>query len=312
MAKDKKMILSVSRRTDIPSYYAEWFYNRIKEGLLCVRNPMNKNQISEIPLSPDIILFIVFWTKYPSEEMIKGLSNLKKYKFYFQFTLNNYGIEIEENIPNLKKRIESFKELSKKIGKEKVIWRYDPILLNEKYTESYHFEAFEKIAKELKEYTNKVIISFIDMYAKTARNTKDLSLKEISEEEMKKLAEGLKKIATKSELEIESCAEKVNLDEIGIKHGACIDKKLIEEIIGQNIKDKKDNQRDGCLCIKCDDVGKFNTCKNSCKYCYANYNNKQVEDNYDLYDPKSSFLCDDEETNEKTKRTKRKGTIVVV
>ena len=166
------MILSVSRRTDIPNYYSEWFFNRIKERFVYVRNPMNEHQISKIDLSPDVVDCIVFWTKNP-EPMITRLDELSKYNYYFQFTLTGYGKDIECNVPHKKeKMIPIFRELSRKIGKQKVIWRYDPIFFTKKYTPEYHLKAFEQIAMALKGYTEKCVISFVDVYAKNKRNMK--------------------------------------------------------------------------------------------------------------------------------------------
>ena len=137
------MILSVSRRTDIPNYYSDWFYNRIKEGFLYVRNPFNPHQISRIDLSSQVVDCIVFWTKNPAN-MLARLDELQAYKYYFQFTLTGYGRDIEPNLPDKRNElIATFQKLSEKIGKEKVIWRYDPILINERYTVEYHLNAFE-------------------------------------------------------------------------------------------------------------------------------------------------------------------------
>ena len=131
------MIISASRRTDIPSYYSEWFMNRIKEGFLYVRTPMNVHQVSKISLSPDVVDGIVFWTKNPAPMMDK-LDLLSDYAYYFQFTVNSYARDIEPNIPNKNDTIiPLFKKLSNRIGKDRVIWRYDPILLTEKYTIEY-------------------------------------------------------------------------------------------------------------------------------------------------------------------------------
>ena len=128
------MIISASRRTDIPSYYSEWFFNRIKNEYLYVRNPMNAHQISKISLSPDVVDGIVFWTKNPIP-MMRNLDKLKDYAYYFQFTVNSYGADVEAHVPNKNDIIiPAFRELSKSIGSEKVIWRYDPIMLTEKYT----------------------------------------------------------------------------------------------------------------------------------------------------------------------------------
>ena len=296
------MILSVSRRTDLPNYYSDWFYNRIKEGFLYVKNPMNAHQISRIDLSPRVVDCIVFWTKNPTE-MIDRLDELKDYQYYFQFTLTGYGRDIEPGLPNKKRvLIPIFQRLSKMIGKNKVIWRYDPILLNDKYTIEYHIRAFTTITEALKDYTEKVIISFVDIYAKTQRNTKDLNIKNVSSEDMKSVAGKLAEIAHNNGLEIESCAEAIDLEEVGIKHGCCIDKNLIEQIIGYPLKGTKDkNQREECGCFESVEIGTYNTCKNGCKYCYANYNEGQVIRQTQLYDPESPILCAviDEENGDK-------------
>ncbi len=167
--KDAIMILSVSRRTDIPNYYADWFLNRIEDGYLYVRNPMNAHQISRINLSPDVVDCIVFWTKNP-EPMLDKLDRLKDYKYYFQFTLTGYGKDIEPFLPHKRdKMIPIFQQLSFMIGKEKVIWRYDPIIITDNYTEEYHVKAFREIAMKLNGYCNKVVISFVDTYTKTKK-----------------------------------------------------------------------------------------------------------------------------------------------
>ena len=164
------MILSVSRRTDIPNYYSEWFYNRIKEGFLYVRNPMNAHQVSEIKITPDVVDCIVFWTKNPLP-MMKRLNETKDYNYYFQFTLTGYGNDVEVNLSNKKtEMIPVFQELSEKIGKQKVIWRYDPIFFSDRYTKEYHLKAFKSIAEALSGYTEKCVISFVDIYPKNKKN----------------------------------------------------------------------------------------------------------------------------------------------
>ena len=161
------MIISASRRTDIPTYYSEWFLNRIKDGFVYVRNPMNVHQISKISLSPDVVDGIVFWTKNPVP-MLDKLYNLQDYAYYFQFTVNSYGKDIEANIPSKNDIIvPAFRELSRIIGAEKVIWRYDPIMLTSKYTIDYHVNYFNELAKRLSGYTHKCVISFVDFYRNT-------------------------------------------------------------------------------------------------------------------------------------------------
>ena len=286
------MILSASRRTDIPNYYSEWFYNRIKEGFACVRNPMNPHQVSRIDLSPEVVDCIVFWTKNP-EPMLERLEELKAYKYYFQFTLTGYGRDIEGNVPHKKeKMIPVFRKLSEKIGSRNVIWRYDPILFTGVYTPEYHLRAFEQIAVALNGFTNHCVISFVDTYTKNSRQMKELGVYELSGKELIDFAGEIGRIAQANGMTVGSCAECVDLAECGIEHNCCIDKKLIEDIIGCKIHAGKDkNQRPECGCVESVDIGAYNTCKNDCKYCYANVGWERVMENCRRYDVNSSLLC---------------------
>jgi DNA repair photolyase len=296
------MIISASRRTDIPTYYSQWFLNRIKERYVLVRNPMNTHQVSKINLSPDLVDCIVFWTKNP-KPMLEQLEQLKEYNYYFQFTLNAYGKDIETNVPSKNDElIETFKRLSDKIGPEKVIWRYDPIFLNSKYTVQYHIEYFRKLAKQLTGYTEKCTISFIDFYRKINNNIKELGISELSLTQKQFLAENLSRIAFEHGLKMDTCAEDVELKDLGIQHASCIDAKLISRIIGTAIDVEKDkNQRLACGCIASIDIGLYNTCLNGCKYCYANYGINNVMKNSEKYHPTSPLLCSQLENTDTVK-----------
>ena len=287
------MIISASRRTDIPTYYSEWFLNRIKNGYLLVRNPMNAHQVSRICLSPDVVDCIVFWTKNPTP-MISRLEGLKDYCYYFQYTLTGYGKDIENNLPDKREvLIPSFIKLSETLGADRVIWRYDPIIITENYTAEYHLKAFEEIAKALNGYTKKVIISFVDIYQKNKKNMEQVNSKIVTNAEWMDLAGNLKAIADKYDLKIATCSEDMDLSSVGIEHNACIDKDLIERLTGAKIKVKKDKtQRPECLCAESIDVGAYNTCRNGCKYCYANFSYESVVDNSKRYDVNSPMLCD--------------------
>lgn len=285
------MIISASRRTDIPMYYSDWFFNRIKEKYVFTRNPMNTFQVSKIKLSPDVVDCIVFWTKNP-EPMISRLHELNDYNYYFQFTLNSYGKDIEPNLPYKNDIIiPNFQRLSNKIGSEKVIWRYDPIFLNQHYTIEYHIEYFDKLASKLKDYTHKCIFSYIDLYRNTKQNVKGLEILEITNNSKKMIAREFSKIANSYGLDLETCAEDINLDEFNIKHSKCIDDKLIEKISGFHLNVNKDkNQRAQCGCVDSIDIGMYNTCLNGCRYCYANYNTNIVKRNFAKHDPKSPLI----------------------
>lgn len=286
------MILSVSRRTDIPNYYSEWFYNRIRDGYLYVRNPMNARRISRITLSPEVVDCIIFWTKNP-EPMLSRLDELSGWQYYFQFTLTGFGNDIERSVPHKKKHmIPIFQKLSEKIGREKVIWRYDPIIFTDKYTPEYHIKAFAQIAEELKRYTSKCVISFVDLYAKNKRNMRAVNPHFLSEKELTEFAAKIASAAKANGIRTASCAEAADLSACGIEHNCCIDKELIERIIGCRIQaDKDKNQRKECGCVESIDVGAYNTCKNGCIYCYANYSYESALQSSRLYDVNSPLLC---------------------
>lgn len=286
------MILSVSRRTDIPNYYSQWFYNRIKEGFVYVRNPMNTHQVSRIEITPDVVDCIVFWTKNP-EPMMERLEELSAYHYYFQFTLTGYGRDMEPGIPHKReKMIPVFQALSDRIGKEKVIWRYDPIIFSQRYTQEYHLKAFEQIAMALKGFTEKCVISFVDEYAKNRKNMELLGAYEMDRYQLPEFAKKISQIAKRNGMDTGSCAESIDLAECGIKHNCCIDKELIEKIIGGRIKAGKDrNQRAECGCMESVEIGAYHTCKNGCKYCYANSSAENVARNCSKYDPTSPILC---------------------
>lgn len=270
--------------------------NRIREGYVLVRNPMN-HQPLRILLTPELVDCIVFWTKNPIP-MIPKLDQLKDYCYYFQVTLTGYGRDIEAHLPDKKKDlIPAFQKLSDKIGPKRVIWRYDPILINDRYTVDYHMNAFGQIAESLKGYTEKCVFSFVDEYSKNSKAMKSLGVRDKSFEEMRDIAVKLKEMADSNNMILATCAEKIDLEELGIEHNACIDKALIERLTGGKIKDTKKNikdagQRHECKCMISKEIGTHNTCGNGCIYCYANYSPDSVKKNMAKYDPKSPILCD--------------------
>jgi len=291
--------VSASRRTDIPAFYSDWFFNRVKEGFVFVRNPMNNNQIRKVSLSPDLVDCIVFWSKNP-KAMIPFLGKLKEYNYYFQFTLNSYEQDIETNLPDKAEIIDTFRKLSDILGAHRVVWRYDPILINKKYTVQYHVEKFNKIANALKGYSEKVTISFIDFYSKTERSMSELEVEKNNFEIQCSIAEQLAGIAYENSFIIDTCAEDIDLSKYGITHAKCIDDNLIKRITGCPIDIKKDKtQRAQCGCIASVDIGAYNTCPHGCLYCYANYSRSVVAKNTRNHNKNSPLLIGEysEDTN---------------
>ena len=273
------MIISASRRTDIPAYYSEWMVNRIKEGYVFVKNPMNIHQISNIKLTPDIVDCIVFWSKNP-KPLFEKLHVFTDYAYYFQFTLNPYDKDIEPILPMKGDIIDTFRKLSELIGSHRVIWRYDPVLLNSRYSISYHIDKFADLACKLRGSAKSVTFSFIDFYKKITENIKVNGIDEITIDEKIKIAENFSKSAKENNLRINTCAENIDLSKYNIKRARCIDDRLIAKITGYNINvDKDKNQRLECGCVGSIDIGEYNSCDNGCIYCYANYSKNIVENN---------------------------------
>ncbi len=285
------MIISASRRTDIPAAYSEWFFNRIKEGFAVVRNPVNHRQISRVSLSPDVVDCIVFWTKYP-EPMIERLGELKDYNYYFQFTLTPYGADIESKIPPKSERISSFLKLAERIGKERVVWRYDPIIMSEEMDAEWHIKNFEELAEALAGKTERCVISFLDDYYRVPGEALGrLGLRAPTKEEEKVLARSFSEIAKRYGFELRSCCEG-DLEEEGVLHGSCIDAELIQRIAGAGMEIPKDkNQRENCLCAQSIDIGAYDTCPCGCVYCYANHGEILVKQNAAAHDANSPIIC---------------------
>jgi len=271
------VIISVSRRTDIPAFYADWFMQRIREKYCTVANPFNRNQVSRVSLLPDDVEAMVFWTKNagPFLPYLDELDALG-HRYYFQYTLNGYGKPFEPHVPQLEACIETFLELSARIGPGKVLWRYDPVIFSNLTDVHYHQERFEYILERLKGATHKVTISLVDDYRKAAINFRRLLARKIEvqkapdTDQLNKLCTAMSQQARAAKLQINSCAEIIDLSSFGIVPGKCIDDDLIFELFGIRVSGEKDkSQRQQCGCVKSKDIGFYDTCLHGCAYCYA-------------------------------------------
>ncbi len=298
------MIISASRRTDIPAFYSDWFMKRVREGFFYRVNPFNSKQVSGFSLKAEDVDAICFWTKNP-RPLMKHLDELDKagLKYYFQFTLNPYSKTFEPGVPPLQERIATFRELAGRIGHERVVWRYDPVILSSTTPVAWHLEQAEHIADQLKDATHRLVFSFYDFYGKgqgrlnRALEGTDITLEDITSpahvDALRQGACGFKAIADRHGLQIFSCSEDIDLASIGIQHGACIDGTLISELFGSTAVNNKDkNQRESCGCVESADMGMYNTCHFRCAYCYANFNEGMIESNDKKHYPDSPSLLD--------------------
>lgn len=283
------MILNTGCRTDIPAYYSRWFYNRIKEGYVCTRNPYRKDQVLKYRLDPAVVDILCFCTKNPAP-MLPRLAELDHFRQFWFVTLTPYGKEIEPNVPDKRTVLESIRQLSAAVGSKAVGWRYDPIFITEKYSVEYHLQAFEKMASVLQNRVNSCVISFLDLYEKTKRNFP--AARAVTEQEQKYLAARFAEIGAKYGIPIRTCCENVSLAQYGVDVSGCMTKSVLEAAADCHltVPKKKKSPRAQCSCLLGADIGMYNTCPHGCIYCYANYDRRTVEQNVRLHDPDSPFL----------------------
>lgn len=293
------MIISASRRTDIPAFYSKWFINRIRAGWCQVPNPQNYNQISYVSLKPEDVDAIVFWSKNPAP-MFGYLDELDKlgFRYYFQFTLNDYPWHFEPQVPSLEDRIQTFRKLSIHLKPLRVVWRYDPIIISNQTSLDFHREKFSNLARALSGLTRRVMVSFADYYQKTDRRLSSLEKfgfkfdREASDsEDAWNLLKDLAVIAKDHAMEIFTCAEERDFSKVGVPPGRCIDGELLDELWSLYGHTKKDpSQRAACLCVISKDIGINDTCVHGCPYCYSTRNLALAQRRYSEHDPDSPVL----------------------
>ena len=280
------MILFVSGRTDIVAFYTPWFINRYKEGYVDVRNPFYPSLVSRIYF--DDVDLLYFCTKNPLP-IIPYLKEFKK-KVLFNVTITPYKNDIELNVPNKSLIIDGVKQIAEIIGKDNIYIRYDPIFLSKKYNLNYHIKAFERLCFLLDGCTSHIIISFIDDYKNVRRNMNSLKIIPFTKEDYKEIGVNFSRIASKYNITCQTCFEKENLVEYGFIKEDCLSKKLAYSLTGKNYKKGKMRKGNLCNCVEMVDIGVYNSCKHLCKYCYANYDEAKVNENYRNHDVNSSLL----------------------
>ncbi len=274
------MIVSASRRTDIPKFYSEWFMDRVRAGHCTCPNPFNPKQVFEVSLRPQDVDVIAFWSKDP-EPLLAYLEELDRrgFRYYFQFTLNGYPPFLEPGVPPLARGLATFRRLSEAISPERVIWRYDPIVLTSATDVAYHEQRFREIAAALTGKTRRVVISLLDDYRGSRARLARLARREgirvaerccADDPATAGLLTTMARVAADSGMEIVTCAEEKSLESLGIKPGKCIDDEYIARVFGIRVPGKKDpGQRAACGCVVSKDIGSYGTCRHGCLYCYA-------------------------------------------
>lgn len=282
------MIINTGQRTDIPAFYARWFLNRLQAGFVCVRNPYNPSQVSRYRFSPDVVDCIGFCTKNPLP-MLPYLDRLQDYGQYWYVSITPYGRDLEPNVPDKHLLLDAFRQLSQKVGKLRVGWRYDPILLTDRYTPEYHLRAFRTMAEALAGFTDTVVISFVDCYPKVLQNFPELQA--VPRAVRLQLGQELVRIAADCGMGLRTCAEGDELAPYGADCSGCMKLSDYERAIGKTLlAPKRKGARAECACYLGCDIGAYSTCRHFCRYCYANGSQQEVLAKCRQHDPESPFL----------------------
>ena len=283
------MIINTGSRTDTVQYYSDWLLKRFKEGFVYSRNPLFPNIITRYELNPNIVDCVVFCSKN-YEPILDRLTEITdKFNTYFHYTITAYGRDIEPNVPTIDESIEILIKLSKIVGKQRIAWRYDPILLTKKYTKQIHYNTFDYMSKRLSPHIDRCIFSFVDMYKKLETNMPEIII--LNNNDKIEIAKNIGSIAKKHNMIIQTCATIEDFKQFGILQSGC----MTSEILGNanNITFKKvrhSGNRQGCKCIENRNIGDYDTCPNGCKYCYANKNPQIAQENYKKHNPNDLMI----------------------
>jgi hypothetical protein len=294
------MIISASRRTDIPALYMPWLLRRLEEGHALVRNPFNPRQVSRIDLRPEAVDILVLWTRDPAAAL-PALPRIEAlgHRFLLLVTCTGYPEVLEPQAPRAPEVIAACRAIGERFGRERLAWRYDPILFSDLTPPSWHLERFASLCRGFAPCVDRVIISFADFYRSVRRALTALSRRHgirftdphDHPEQSRALAARLAAVAREHGLRLQSCAEKLDLDPKLVPPGACIDPGQISRILGRPFTAPKDpHQRRLCRCAASRDLGAYDTCTHGCAYCYANHGIERATANRRRHDPENPAL----------------------
>ena len=296
------MILNTGGRTDTVQYYSQWLLGRFREGYVLSRNPLFPDSVSRIELDPATIDVVVFCSKDYSPILDRLHEISDRFRCYYHYTITAYGEDIEPRVPSIERSIDTCRRLSAQVGRERIAWRYDPVLLTPKYTIERHLETFDRMAEALAPCVGRCIFSFVGMYKKLEYNMPEL--RSVTPEQRLILAEGMGRIAQRHGLTLQTCGTAERYEQFGIAHSGCMTAQIFHDALGLDFrrtthrgptrtllnKSNEVTNRAGCGCMESRGLGDYNSCPNGCRYCYANKDHQKALQNYALHDPSSPLL----------------------
>ena len=300
------MIINTGGRTDTVQYYSEWLLRRFEEGYALSRNPLFPRKISRLGLSPDVVDCVVFCSKNYRPILPRLHEITDRFNSYCYYTITAYGRDVEPGVPPIDESMQTLIELAGIVGRQRVAWRYDPVLLTKTYTVERHLETFDRMARTLAPHIDRCIFSFVEIYEKVKFNMPELVM--LTEESMDKLARGMGEIAAKYGIYLQTCGTDGDFSRYGIHSSGCMTLDILgaaNNVEFRTLKHK--GMRHGCHCIESRDIGAYDTCPNGCKYCYANKDPRKAAENFKLHDPTSPLLLGsarpDDEITQATQRS---------
>lgn len=283
------MILNTGGRTDTVQYFSEWLLQRFKEGVVFSRNPLFPGKVTRYELNPDKIDCVLFCSKNyaPILPRLHEISDL--YRTYFFYTITAYGTDMEPGVPSIDESCDTLLALEKLVGRKKIVWRYDPVLLTKKYTVQKHAITFEHLCARLHGHVDRCVFSFVELYKKLQFNMPELCVP--TDADLDALAETLGGIAQRYRIPLQTCASRADYSRYGISAGACVTLSALGKANGVHFRNlAHKGMRKNCGCMVSHDIGAYDTCINGCRYCYANQNPQKAKDNFRLYNPHSPIL----------------------
>ena len=283
------MIVNTGGRTDTVQYYSEWLLRRFAEGYVLSRNPLFPNKVSRIELFPDKVDCVVFCSKSYAPILPRLHEITSRFRTYFYYTITAYGKDIEPGVPSIAESMETLVALSRMVGRMRVAWRFDPVLLAADYPAARILEIFAQMAPALAPYIDRCIFNFVEVYKKLEVNMPELI--PLSLEDMDMLARGLGEIAGENGILIQTCGTNGDYSRYGIHPSGCMTLEILGRANGVAFRNRKHRgMRHGCHCIESRDIGAYDSCLNGCKYCYAKQTPQKARDNFRLHDPDSPLL----------------------
>lgn len=282
------MIINVGQRTDIPAFYTPWFLDKVRTGMVMARNPFHPELVSRYRLDPRVVDALVFCTKNPAP-MLEHLPSLSSFRQFWFVTITPYGKDLEPFVPEKGRVLASFRKLSRFVGRKACVWRYDPILLTQNYTLDFHVRAFGKMAEYLCGYTERVVVSFLDVFPKVKRRFPEA--REVTREEQILLVRLLAPIARRYGMKVDACSEGSFLSGYGVDVSGCMTKEKLEEGLGVSLKVPAQPRYRPCPCLLGHDIGAYDSCGHGCLYCYATNDMEKVKRNMETHDPSSPLLA---------------------